>query len=104
MAAHGYAYVWEFIVVPGHIASFERAYGPEGDWVRLFRRAPGYLRTELLKDTSRPGRYLTVDAWESRAHFETFRAQFASEFEALDAKCEGWTLSETEIGKFDALQ
>lgn len=103
MAAHGYVYVWEFIVAPGHIDSFEQAYGPEGDWARLFRRAPGYLRTELLKDPSRPGRYLTVDAWESRRQWEEFRARFAKEFEALDLKCEGWTLSETELGRFDTL-
>jgi heme-degrading monooxygenase HmoA len=103
VAARRYVYVWEFIVAPEHIADFEQAYGLEGDWARLFRRAPGYVRTELLKDPSRPGRYVTVDAWESRRQWEEFRTQFAKEFEALDAKCEGWTISETELGRFEAL-
>ncbi|HEY7840607.1 MAG TPA: antibiotic biosynthesis monooxygenase [Gammaproteobacteria bacterium] len=102
MATHAYMYVWEFIVATEHVAAFEQAYGPDGDWVRLFRRAEGYLRTELLKDPSRPGRYLTVDAWASRGQWEEFRTQFAKEFEALDAQCEGWTVSEPEIGRFDA--
>jgi len=99
-----YVYVWEFIVPHEHAAAFERAYGPDGDWVQLFRRAPGYVRTDLLRDFARPGRYLTIDTWESRGHWEEFRARFAAEFEALDAKCEGWTISETEIGRFEAMR
>jgi heme-degrading monooxygenase HmoA len=98
----GYVYVWEFIVAPAHAAAFEQAYGPGGEWVELFRRAPGYLRTELLRDLSRPDRYLTIDAWESRRHWQEFRDRFAAEFEALDARCGGWTVSETELGRFEA--
>ena len=99
----GYAYIWEFMVSPKHTVEFERAYGPAGEWAALFRRAPGYVRTELLRDPSRPDRYLTFDFWESRGHWEDFRTRFAEEYEALDAKCEGWTVSETEIGRFDVL-
>ncbi len=29
---------------------FESRYGPEGDWAQLFRRAPGYHGSELLRD------------------------------------------------------
>ena len=42
--------VWEFRVQPGQAAGFERAYAPEGDWARLFRRSPAYRGTELLRD------------------------------------------------------
>jgi quinol monooxygenase YgiN len=96
-----YVYIWEFTVAPAHAGDFERVYGPDGDWVQLFRRGRGHLRTELLRDLDRPLRYVTVDTWESRAAFDAFRAAFADEFEALDARCAGWTSSETQIGVFE---
>ena len=46
----GYAYIWEYTVRPERVAEFEQAYGPDGEWVRLFRRAGGYVRTELHRD------------------------------------------------------
>jgi heme-degrading monooxygenase HmoA len=69
----------------------------------LFRRAPGYICTELLHDASRRDRYVTIDHWESQEHWERFRTDFAGEFEALDAKCTGWTISETGLGRFEAV-
>jgi quinol monooxygenase YgiN len=97
----GYVYVWEFVVAPGHVRAFEEAYGPEGHWVRLFRRGTGHLRTDLHRDLERPERYLTIDHWASRASFEAFRAEFAREFEELDARCERLTLSERVMGHFE---
>lgn len=99
----GYAYVWEFIVAPRHAAEFERTYGPAGEWAVLFRRAPGYRRSELLRDPAQPNRYLTIDFWESRGDWEAFRTRFAKEYETLDVKCEGWTVSEKELGRFETL-
>jgi heme-degrading monooxygenase HmoA len=97
----GYVYVWEFVVAREHVRDFERAYGADGDWVELFRRASGYVRSELIRDRTRPERYLTVDYWESKALHDAFRVRFAGEFEALDAACAAFTISETEIGKFE---
>lgn len=97
----GYVYAWEFLVEPSQLEAFERAYGPDGEWVSLFRRADGYLRTELYRDRSQPARYVTVDHWRSKADWEAFRARHAREFEALDARCEELTLSEREIGRFE---
>lgn len=99
-----YAYVWEFRVGPERKAEFEAAYGPDGDWARLFRRAPGYLRTELLSDPERPGRYLTVDHWESRAACDAFRDRFRADFDELDARCEDLTESETKLGDFETVE
>jgi heme-degrading monooxygenase HmoA len=103
MTSACYVYVWEFIVAPAQAAAFERAYGPDGEWVALFRRAPGYLGSDLLRDLARRDRFLTIDRWASRRDWEEFRRQFAGEYEVLDAKCAGWTISETEIGRFDLL-
>ena len=99
----GYVYLWEFRVAPERVAAFERAYGPAGDWAGLFRRAPGYLRSELLRDMSEPQRFVTIDYWETQSAWEAFRARFAAEYAALDARCEALTLRETELGRFQPL-
>ena len=96
-----YSYVWEYRVRKGHTYTFERAYGPDGEWVQLFRRAPGYRRTELLRDRAEPLRYVTVDFWDSADAWGRFRREFASAFEEIDARCEEFTESEREIGRFD---
>lgn len=98
-----FAYVWEYRVRRGRRAEFEAAYGPQGDWVRLFRGAPGYERTDLLRDAADGERYLTVDHWRSRADFDAFRARRGAEFEALDARCAELTESERELGDFESL-
>jgi heme-degrading monooxygenase HmoA len=97
----GYTYVWEFRVVPDRQEAFLEAYGPSGAWAQLFRRAPGYLRTELLRDRAQPDRFLTIDHWESEEAWLAFRAAHAPEYEALDLDCATLTLSELEIGRFE---
>ncbi len=100
----GYTYVWEFTVAPDHVAAFERAYGPDGDWAQLFRGAPGYRGTTLLRDRRDPRRYLTIDAWASETAWTAFRAAKADAFEALDRACEALTIEEREIGRFAAVE
>lgn len=97
----GYAYIWEYVVAPGRVDDFQRAYGPDGDWVRLFTETPGYLRTELHRDRSDPSRFVTIDYWESEAAWQAFRTWVAERFEALDAQCATLTTRETEIGRFE---
>ena len=96
-----YLYVWEYRVRAGREAEFLEAYGPQGTWVQLFRRAPGFVRTELHRDRVQPERFLTLDYWESEESWQAFRSQFRSEYEAIDARCAALTLSEHEIGKFE---
>lgn len=100
----GYVYLWEFVVAREHVRDFECAYGKDGEWAQLFRRAPGYLRTELIRDRANPNRYVTIDTWESESAYEAFRSEFSHEFVALDAKCAAWTTSEREIGRFTTLE
>jgi heme-degrading monooxygenase HmoA len=99
----GYAYIWEYIVSPDRLADFQKAYGPAGEWVQLFRKAPGYRRTELHRDQTNAQRFVTIDYWESAAAWQAFRSHFAAEFEALDARCETLTLHERELGRFDPI-
>ena len=96
-----YAYIWEYTVRPECVPDFEEAYGPNGPWVGLFRRAWGYVRTELHRDRRNANRYVTIDYWESVEAWEAFRSSKSSEFEAIDARCEAFTLEEREIGQLD---
>jgi heme-degrading monooxygenase HmoA len=93
-------YVWEYVVREEHVAEFLHTYGPDGDWVRLFRRAPGYRRTELHRDVAEPRRFVTFDYWDSEGAWRGCRARAAREWESLDARCAAWTESEREIGRF----
>lgn len=92
--------VWEFRVQPGQAAGFERAYGPEGDWARLFRRSQAYRGTELLRDPQDPQRYLTLDRWDGVSDFEAFKDQNGDDYHALDAACEPLCAEERLVGRF----
>ncbi|MGH9751090.1 MAG: antibiotic biosynthesis monooxygenase family protein [Candidatus Polarisedimenticolia bacterium] len=97
-----YVLVWEFRPRRGREAEFEAAYGPEGEWVRLFRTVEGYLGTELHRDTADSRRYLTIDRWSSRSAYESFRAAHREAYEAIDRRCVAFTEKETPVGSFEA--
>jgi heme-degrading monooxygenase HmoA len=99
----GYIYIWEFQVKPGLQARFEEIYGPAGAWVQLFRRASGYVKTDLIRDTQTADRYVTIDYWDQESSYRTFREQFAEQFRALDQECEQLTLSEASLGTFSLI-
>jgi hypothetical protein len=86
------------------VSEFLLAYGPEGEWGQVFRIARGYLRTELYQDQKNPLRFVTIDHWDSKASWADFRAEFASEFEALDARCECFTVTENPLGSFSGIE
>lgn len=92
--------IWEFHVRTDKRRAFERAYSPNGDWAQLFRRAEGYVRTELFRDPDKPGRYVTLDFWASRLAFQKFKHQYTVAYKALDKKCESLTARERRIGEF----
>lgn len=98
-----YCYVWEFEVRLEHVEAFELAYGTGGDWVRLFRRDPGYIRTELLRALDSPTRFVTIDVWTSRQACLEFKQRHSAEFAAIDANCQAFTLRETLVGEYDLL-
>ena len=96
-----YLILWEYEVRPEALKAFVDAYGADGAWARLFRRASGFVGVELLRNEADGGQFVTIDRWLSRADFEAFRAAFAHAYEALDAELGALTESERRIGAFE---
>lgn len=93
--------MWSFDVKVEQAKTFERTYGPDGEWEQLFRRAPGYVGSELRRETDRHGHYLTIDRWNSRADYERFKEAFAGQYQTLDVRCSRMTESEKKVGDFE---
>jgi hypothetical protein len=98
-----YCYVWSYVVRPECLQAFQIAYGPDGDWVRFFRRDREYIRTNFFVDRDNPTRFMTIDFWTSREACLSFRERFCSEFEALDKGFGQLTVQEVHLGDFDVL-
>ncbi len=92
--------LWRFVVPPAREARFIAAYGPQGDWARLFREARGFLRVELWRGED--GSFLTADHWQSNDDFDRFQESLGPRYHALDAELEGLASDETFIGAFDS--
>ena len=84
-----------------HVEDFRFQYGADGPWVAPFRRAPGYVGTQLLQDRGDSTRFLTIDSWETAAHHASFRERFGREFVEFDTRFEALTESETHLGDFE---
>ena len=52
MALDGvYVTIWEFLAKPEFREEFGNFYGPDGEWVQLFRRSKAFLRTEFFRES-----------------------------------------------------
>jgi hypothetical protein len=93
--------LWEYEVKPGSEKTFEKVYGPDGDWARLFRTGSHYRETRLLRDPFRLNVYLTLDFWTSRGSYENFLATHKVEYTAIDALGESLTAQERRLGAYE---
>jgi heme-degrading monooxygenase HmoA len=89
--------VWEYDVLEGSAADFERVYGADGAWAELFSSSDGFEGTELFVSLTRPGRYLTVDRFRDEASWRRFQTEHRDAYLELDAQSEGLTRSEREL-------
>ena len=92
--------VREFVLKEEARGQFELAYGPGGAWSNLFARCPGFRGTTLLRDTTNPRRYLTIDLWDTAAQWDQMLAEHKAEYATLDAVFADWSESRTEVGVF----
>jgi quinol monooxygenase YgiN len=98
-----YVRIWELQAKAGMEAEFENIFGPDGDWVELFRRSKAFLRTELHRDVENSGRYVIIDYFVSQSAFQAFLTKFRAEYDALDHRCESLCASENRIGSFTSV-
>jgi len=103
VTAERFAYIWQYSIDPAYREAFLAAYRPGGDWTRLMSRYEGYVATQLLGDVDDGTRFVTVDYWTSKAARDAFRTEARAEFEALDRRCEAFTVAETFLGDFTVL-
>jgi hypothetical protein len=92
--------IWEFQIDPLQASKFEEIYGSWGAWSLLFQQSKDYHGTTLLKDSTMPGRYFTIDQWAKLDAFESFKAEHINAYNDLDHECEKLILIERKIGIF----
>jgi hypothetical protein len=54
----------------------------------------------LLYDAEQPERCLTLDYWRLPDHYVAGMVKVAAEYQALDERCAGYTVSERRLGNF----
>lgn len=89
--------IWQFKVLPSCQSDFEKSYGPDGEWVKLFRNHSGYLFSKLYQDIKEKNLYLTFDYWRSAQSYLEFKKQFQQPYQELDANYEQLTIGESLI-------
>jgi quinol monooxygenase YgiN len=98
-----YVIIWEYQVKKDCAATFQEIYAENGQWAQLFRKSEGYVGTQLLQDSSKLHRYMTIDQWASRGAYETFLSNWKEGYDRLDAQCEGLTEQEILLGKWESV-
>jgi heme-degrading monooxygenase HmoA len=93
--------LWEFEVKPGSVNRFQKAYRPNGPWVRLFRHDPHFRGTRLRRDPARPRFYFTIDFWDSAAAHRKFLTKNRASYQKLDRETEDLTLRERHVVSFN---
>ena len=92
--------MFRYTVPADRARDFEKEYGPDGAWARLFRKGAGFLRTELYADDSAPGSYVTIDLWDSDDHYRGFMAAERAAYDALDVKLAPLSTDQECLGRY----
>jgi heme-degrading monooxygenase HmoA len=92
--------LWEFEVKPGSEERFQKAYRPDGPWVRLFQRDPHFRGTLLQRDPARPRFYFTIDIWDSGIAYKRFLSANRAAYEEIDRNSESLTTQERRVLSF----
>jgi len=93
--------LWEFEVKSGCEERFQSVYGVDGDWARLFRTDESFIGTRLVRDAVRSDKFVTLDFWESRSAYESFKELNHAAYWRLDRECQTLTMFERCLGYFD---
>jgi hypothetical protein len=89
--------VWRYDVPTDVREEFEREYGPDGSWARLFAASPGFVATSLYVDVGSPTSYLTVDRFTDDEAWQRFRAGHDTAYQALGERLRYLTTAQEEL-------
>jgi len=96
--------VWEYMARRDRLEEFETLYRPDGAWVDLFKKSPGFVSTTLMRDIKDPLRFVIADRWMSEESYEAFKREFAADYTELSARGERLHRAEHQIGRFDFVE
>lgn len=103
MKQHTHVRLWRYHVPAEQEAAFIHHYHADGSWAKLFRRADGYLGTQLWRDENDPRIFYTADHWRDRDAFLAFQRDFRSHYQRMDAEFGALTSDETFLGAGDGV-
>ena len=92
---------YRYRVHPAQVRAFEHAFGATGPWAKLFRLAPGFLRTRLFRHKNEPGVYVNIDVWEEKGDWDRFRAEGAEAYARLSRELRLLFLEEHFLGYYE---
>jgi heme-degrading monooxygenase HmoA len=88
-------------VAPECAAEFHAAYGPSGDWARLFARGDGFLAFELYEDAMRRGYFLTLARWANAETFEAFKSAHGEDCATIERALAPLSMRRERMGAFE---
>ena len=95
-----YIIIWQFSVEPQYRQNFLEYYGPQGKWVKLFKKSTNYISTDLLIRNADQHAFLTIDKWKDEQAYVDFLKENELVYKKLDLACEKFTLNEKLVGKY----
>lgn len=95
-----YTIIWQYTINPKYRDDFLKFYKASGEWVKFFRQAKGYIKTELLESGLNNDMFMTIDRWTSEAAYTEFLKSHAGKYTELDRLCEEFTTNEKLIGTY----
>lgn len=93
--------IWEYHVRAEHVLEFEKFYGGNGVWAKLFNKSKDHLGTDLLRGKTDANVFLTIDRWASLDAYNEFKANWQKDYKELDSQCEYMTERETLLGEYN---
>jgi hypothetical protein len=89
--------VWRYDVPADVREEFEREYGPDGSWARLFAASPGFVATNLYVDVGSSTSYLTVDQFADHEAWQQFRTQHDAAYREVGERLRHLTTVQEEL-------
>ena len=89
--------VWRYDVPTDVREEFEREYGPEGSWAKLFAASPGFLGTSLYIDVGSATTYVTVDLFADDEAWLLFRAEHDTAYQEIGARLRHLTAAQEDL-------